>query len=300
LINSLNIDQTLPVLIAGPTASGKSGLALAIARETGGVIVNADALQVYDNWQVLTARPSDKDMAAHRHALYGHVGKERVYSVGQWLREVGEFLQDQAAPPIIVGGTGLYFTSLTNGLADIPNVDKAIRKTAEQTWNEGGLAPLLRDLKDHDPSTFARIDQRNPARVLRAWEVLTSTGRGLAAWQDATPPPLLPLAKTNAFVLAASRDWLTPRIGHRFRQMLDQGAVGECRANMADWQPDLPANKAIGAPELMAHLRGEMTLEQAVGAAEIATRQYAKRQRSWFKARMKAWNWVDASTLSCG
>jgi tRNA dimethylallyltransferase len=300
LINSLNINFDLPVLIAGPTASGKSGLALAIARETGGTIINADALQVYDNWQVLTARPSDADMAGQPHALYGHVGKDRAYSVGHWLREVEALLAEHAAPAIIVGGTGLYFTALTNGLADIPNVDNAIRQAAEHTWKTGGLASLLRDLETQDPTTFARIDQRNPARVLRAWEVLRATGRGLAAWQDATPPPLLGLNEANTFVLDAPKDWLTPRIARRFRQMLDQGALAECRANMADWQAERPSSKAIGAPELMAHLRGEITLEQAAEAGEIATRQYAKRQRSWFRARMKAWTWLDASTLTCG
>jgi tRNA dimethylallyltransferase len=300
LINNLNINYDLPVLIAGPTASGKSGLALEIARETGGTIINADALQVYDNWQVLTARPSAADMTEQPHALYGHVEKERAYSVGHWLREVETLLAEHAAPAIVVGGTGLYFTALTNGLADIPHVDGTIRHTAEQIWKADGLAPLLRDLETQDPRTFARIDRRNPARVLRAWEVLRSTGRGLAAWQDATPPPLLELNKTNAFVLEAPKDWLTPRIARRFRRMLERGALAECRANMADWQPERPSSKAIGAPELMAYLRGDITLEHAAEAGEIATRQYAKRQRSWFRARMKAWKGLDASTLSCG
>ncbi len=301
MIDNLNIDTDLPVLIVGPTASGKSGLALRIARRTGGTIINADALQVYENWRILTARPTDADIANVPHALYGHVAKDHAYSVGQWLREVAPYLAaTDTPPPVIVGGTGLYFSSLTNGLAAIPNVDQAIRMTAEGIWTEGGLAPLLRDLRDQDPTTFARIDQRNPARVLRAWEVLTSTGRGLAAWQDATPPPLLPLARSNAFVLDAPKDWLTPRIQKRFRHMLDIGALAECRANRANWQADLPSSKAIGAAELIAHLSGDLSLDQAVEAAEIATRQYAKRQRSWFRARMKDWTLLEASTLTCG
>jgi tRNA dimethylallyltransferase len=301
LICSLKIDESLPILIAGPTASGKSSLALAIARKTGGTIINADALQVYSNWRVLTARPSAADTASHPHALYGHIDKTLSYSVGHWLREIERYIVNNTSPPpIIVGGTGLYFTSLTNGLASIPDVKTAIRTSAQDVWSKEGLGPLLHDLEKHDPATFARIDKRNPARVLRAWEVLQSTGHGLADWQDATPPPMLPLTKTNAFVLEAPKEWLTPRIAQRFRYMIDHGALDECRENMAGWQPDLPSSKAIGAPEIMAYLSGKMSLNQSVEAAEITTRQYAKRQRSWFRARMKNWNWVDASTIPCG
>ncbi len=297
LESHLKIDPSLPVLIAGPTASGKSALAMQLAREHDGVIINADALQVYARWRALTARPSPDDTVQLPHALYGHVATETHYSVGHWLREVAPFLEGQPKRlPIIVGGTGLYFTTLTNGLADIPDVPQEVRQQANAIHQRDGLQALLDDLHTHDPDTFAQIDTQNPARVLRAWEVWRATGRGLSDWQDNTPPPILPLSQCNAFVLNAPKDWLTPRINLRFRQMLDQGALEECRMNLPDWDPKLPSSRAIGAAELIAHLRGEMRLEAAIEAAEITTRRYAKRQRSWFKARMGGWKWLDLST----
>ncbi|MFT5639343.1 MAG: tRNA dimethylallyltransferase [Paracoccaceae bacterium] len=290
------IDPSKPVLIAGPTASGKSGLAMQIAAEFDGVIVNADALQVYDNWRVLTARPSLQDEGMFEHALYGHVSKDQGYSVGEWLRDLRPILTNAASKlPIIVGGTGLYFSSLTNGLADIPEVKDEVCKSAEDIFGSNGLGPFLQDLEQQDAKTFNRIDRQNPSRVMRAWEVLKSTGQGLADWQDNTPAPMLPLSETNAFVLEAPKEWLTPRIRQRFDQMLDQGALDECRDNLAGWDPKRPASRAIGAPELMAHLRGELTLSEAIDAAEIATRRYAKRQRSWFRARMKDWTWINTT-----
>ena len=273
-----------PVLIAGPTASGKSGLALRLAEAAGGVIVNADALQVYGNWRVLTARPGPADLARAPHALYGHVGPHDSYSVGHWLRDVAPLLQG-AARPIIVGGTGLYFSALTSGLAEIPATPPDIRAEADRL----GLEALRADL---DPRTAGRIDLANRARVQRAWEVARATGRGLADWQDDTPPPLLPPEACTTLVLRADKDWLTPRIARRFDAMLEAGALDEVRANLADWDPALPSMKAIGAPELVAHLRGEIPLEQAREEAIIATRQYAKRQRTWFRSRMADWRIV--------
>ncbi|MCV2881141.1 tRNA (adenosine(37)-N6)-dimethylallyltransferase MiaA [Actibacterium sp. XHP0104] len=281
-----HIDPDRPVLIAGPTASGKSALALEIAARQGGVIVNADALQVFDGWRVLTARPSAIDEAAAPHRLYGHVPYDGDYSVGHWLREVAPLLIGPARP-IIVGGTGLYFTALTEGLADIPPTPPAIRAEADRRVAAEGHAGLLAEL---DAPTRDRVDQLNPVRVQRAWEVLRATGRGLAAWQDDTPPPLLPLHLAQAFVIDADRDWLAERIDCRFDLMLDHGALDEARAMLPRWNPAYLSSKAIGAPELIAHLRGEMTLEAATEAAKIASRQYAKRQRTWFRARMKAWH----------
>ena len=278
-----------PVLIAGATASGKSALALAIAEAQGGTIVNADALQVFANWRVLTARPSDDDLARAPHALYGHVPGDAEYSVGHWLREAAPLLE--TTRPIIVGGTGLYFTALTEGLAEIPATPPAIRAEADARMAAKGRETLLAEL---DPATAARIDTLNPMRVQRAWEVQRSTGRGLAAWQDDTPPPLLPLARTTALLIDAPKDWLTPRIETRFDRMLDAGALDEARANLATWDAARPSSRAIGAPELIAHLRDEMTLEDARAAAIIATRQYAKRQRTWFRARMRGWRHVPA------
>jgi tRNA dimethylallyltransferase len=290
----VDIAPDRPVLIAGPTASGKSALALEIARTQGGVIVNADALQVYENWKILSARPSPEDEAAVPHRLYGHVGARTPYSTGHWLREVAAILKAPARP-IIVGGTGLYFSALTEGLAEIPATPAAIRAEADHLLASQGLAPLLALL---DPTTLARIDTRNPMRVQRAWEVQRATGRGLAAWQDDTPPPLLPLNACTPLLITADKDWLGARIARRFDAMLAAGALDEARANLPHWDPALPSMKAIGAPELIAYLRGEMTLDQAREAATIATRQYAKRQRTWFRARMRAWHAVAAETLT--
>lgn len=282
LIKSL--DRSRPVLIAGPTASGKSALALEIAGVLGGPIVNADALQVYSDWRVLTARPSPADEAAWPHALYGHIPGTDAYSVGAWLTEVRAYLGDK--PPLIVGGTGLYFTALTEGLADIPATPPEIRDQAMARIATEGAAALLAEL---DPETANRIDRANPMRIQRAWEVLKSTGRGLAAWQDKTGPPLLPLSAVQPLLIDAPKDWLTPRIETRFDLMIASGALEEARQNAPDWHLGLPSAKAIGAAELIAHVKGEMTLDAARDAAIIATRQYAKRQRSWFRARMKDW-----------
>jgi len=275
-----------PVLIAGPTASGKSALALQIAEQQGGVIVNADAIQVYANWRVLTARPSEEDESRAPHALYGHVPYDTDYSVGHWLREVAPLLTGPDRP-IITGGTGLYFSALTQGLAEIPPTPPEIRDEANARVASEGFIALLNEL---DPETASRIDRQNPMRVQRAWEVLRATGKPLADWQDDTPPPLLPLEHCVPILFDVDKDWLNARIARRFAMMVDMGALDEARANLATWDPTLLSNKAIGAPELIAHLQGDMTLDQACEAATIATRQFAKRQRTWFRARMKAWH----------
>lgn len=290
-VNTLPADR--PVLIAGPTASGKSALALRIAETAGGVIVNADAIQVFACWRVLTARPDAAEEARAPHRLYGHVPCDFAYSVGHWLREVAEILQGDARP-IIVGGTGLYFRALTEGLAEIPPTPPEIRAEADARLRSDGLEAMLSDL---DAPTAARIDRQNPMRVQRAWEVLRATGRGLADWQDDTPPPLLPLDATTPLLVEAGKDWLNARIARRFDKMLDQGALDEARAMLPRWDAALPAAKAIGAPELIAHLRGELTLDAAREAATVATRQFAKRQRTWFRARMGGWTRIAAETL---
>ena len=275
------------MLIAGPTASGKSALALEIAARDGRAVVNADAIQVYGNWRVLTARPSEADEALAPHLLYGHVRRDHAYSVGEWLREVVPLLE---RAPVIVGGTGLYFSALTGGLAEIPATPPAIRAEGDRLRAAEGLAPMLAEL---DPETLARIDRANPMRVQRAWEVWRATGRALSAWQDDTPPPLLAPDRAERLVLDAPKDWLTPRIERRFDQMLAGGALEEAQANLAGWDPALPSSKAIGAPELIAHLRGETTLDAAREAASVATRRFAKRQRTWFRARMSDWRQVS-------
>ncbi|WP_151719246.1 tRNA (adenosine(37)-N6)-dimethylallyltransferase MiaA [Gemmobacter serpentinus] len=282
-----------PVLIAGPTASGKSALAMRIVAAQGGVVVNADALQVYDCWRLLTARPSATEEAAAPHRLYGHIGRDDAYSVGHWLREVAGILAE-GARPVIVGGTGLYFMALTEGLAEIPPIPADIRAEGD-ALRQRDPAAMVAAL---DAATAARTDLANLARVQRAWEVLRATGRGLAAWQRDTPPPLLPRTACAAFVLRPAVDWLNARINLRFDQMMAQGALEEARAELPFWQPLRPSARAIGAPELIAHLQGEMPLETAVAAAKLASRQYAKRQRSWFRARMTDWTEIrpDLST----
>ncbi|MBY6005989.1 tRNA (adenosine(37)-N6)-dimethylallyltransferase MiaA [Salipiger bermudensis] len=278
-------DPERPVLIAGPTASGKSALALEIAARHGGVIVNADAIQVFSDWRVLTARPSPEEEAQAPHRLYGHVPGSQAYSVGEWLRDLAPILEGPERP-IIVGGTGLYLTALTEGLAEIPATPPEIRQSAMARLEEGALQAMVAEL---DPETRARIDINNPMRVQRAWEVLRATGRGIAAWQDETPAPMLPLTRCQPILFDAPKHWLTPRIEARFDKMIDEGALDEARANLATWTPDLPSAKAIGAAELIAHLKGELSLAEAASRATILTRQFAKRQRSWFRARMRDW-----------
>ena len=281
------ISRERPVLIAGPTASGKSGLALELAVRDGRVVVNADALQVYGCWRVLTARPSAADEAAAAHALYGHVGRDEVWSVGHWLRRVVAYLD---RPVVIVGGTGLYFSALTAGLAAVPEVEPEVRAMADARRLAGDLAGMRAEL---DPETAARIDLANPARVQRAWEVLRATGRGLASWQSIQSTPALPLDRAEALVLRPDVAWLNARIAARFSAMLEAGALDEVRAEMPTWEPDRPSARAIGAADLVAYLRGETDLASATEAATLATRRYAKRQRTWLRSRMAAWRGVD-------
>jgi tRNA dimethylallyltransferase len=281
LIELSEIPHAKPVLIAGPTASGKSALALQIAQAQGGIIVNADAMQVYDGWRILTARPTPEDDALVPHALYGHVPHDAGYSVGHWLRDVAEIIGGPVRP-IIVGGTGLYFAALTGGLAVIPPTPPALRAEAD-------ALPLELLLDDLDARTRDGLDIRNRARVQRAWEVLRATGRSLPDWQANTPAPLLPLQATIPLVMQVEADWLNDRIMRRFDLMLAAGALDEAREMEPRWDRAHLSAKAIGAAELIAHLRGEMTLDAARTAAITASQQYAKRQRTWFRSRMGLW-----------
>lgn len=280
-----------PVLIAGPTASGKSALALRIAQAQERVVVNADALQVHAGWRVLTARPDEADCALAPHHLFGHVPRGAAYSVGHWLREVSGLL-DRHPDAVIVGGTGLYFTALTAGLAEIPTPPPDIRAEADALLARAGRERLLADL---DARTRARIDPLNPARVQRAWEVQRATGRGLADWQADTGAPRLPPDQATRILLVAQTPWLNDRIARRFAGMVANGALDEVRAALPDWPatdngPTAPPwTRAIGAPELVAHLRGHISLSEAIDTATSATRHYAKRQRTWFRNRMAGW-----------
>lgn len=279
-----------PVLIAGPTGSGKSALALQIAQTHGGQIINADALQVFAGWPILSAQPSPADLARAPHALYGYLPHDADYSVGHWLRAVKPLL---AGPlrPIIVGGTGLYFMALTGGLAEIPATPPQVRAQADQL----PLAELLAGL---DNATYNALDRNNRARVQRAWEVQRATGRALADWQADTPAPLLPLSQTTALVLRPGVDWLNARISARFDTMLDMGALAEAQAMRPHWNPAHLSSKTIGAAQLIAHLDGALSLNQARDSAIIASRQYAKRQRTWLRARMQGWIGIDPATLA--
>lgn len=281
-------DPDRPVLISGPTASGKSALALDLAVRQGRAVVNADALQVFAGWRILTARPDDADCAAAPHLLYGHVDFRATYSVGDWLRDVTPLLAMRPAP-VIIGGTGLYFRALQVGLADIPPTDALVRARANAKLEAEGLDAMAGEL---DPATRARIDCRNPARVQRAWEVLTQTGRGLAAWQDGTGPALVPEDQADRFVLYCDRDRLAARIARRFDTMLKTGLWDEVAAMEPVWDPALQSSRAIGAAEMVAAFRGEMPVSEAVERAKIATRQYAKRQRTWFRSKMADWQGI--------
>ena len=286
-----NTSSEKHVLIAGPTASGKSALALALAEAQGGVIVNADALQVWDCWRILSARPDVAEEGRAEHRLYGHLHRDAPYSVGHWLREVAAILHE-GKRLIVVGGTGLYLTALTEGLAEIPAVPPEVRAEADARIAGGGLAEMIAEL---DRETAGRIDLKNPARVQRAWEVQRATGRGIAAWQADTGPALIPLAGATALKLDCDRDWLAARIDRRLVSMVEHGALEEARAALPHWAPAAPWAKAIGAPELIAHLQGDLSLPEAIAAAQAASRQYAKRQRTWLRARMRAWTPVAAA-----
>ena len=289
-------DLNSPILIAGPTASGKSALALALAESTGGVVINADALQVYNCWQILSARPDAAELARAPHRLFGHISADTLYSTGQWLREVQRVMAEAETTgrrPIIVGGTGLYFSALTEGLAEIPEIPGEIRARGNRLREAGGTGAMLIDLERNDPQTLQQIDARNPARVQRAWEVFTATGTGLAEWQKNTPLPLVAPASATCVVVYSDRDRLAERIERRFDLMIKAGALDEVRSVVnAGWNPELPSSRAIGARALAACLHGEITLERAVELAKTQTRQYAKRQRTWFRNRMAEWRWL--------
>jgi len=283
------------VLIAGPTASGKSALALARARAEDGIVVNTDAMQVYDVLRVVTARPDAADEAAADHRLYGFVPPSERFSTGAWASAVEKLIQESAPdrPLIFVGGTGLYFEALTNGFAQVPAVPAEIVAEVEkeiQVLDAEGRAALI---LARDPEMAARLQAADPQRVVRALAVLKATGRSLAQFQDEAQQGLLGAFEIERIVLNPEREALRHRIARRFEAMFSNGAVEEVEALLAlDLDPALPAMKAIGVREIADVLEGRMAEEEAVERAIIATRQYAKRQRTWFRNRMGDWRWV--------
>ena len=284
-----------PVLIAGPTASGKSAVALRLAERDVGCVINADAAQVYACWRVLTARPAEDEIARAPHRLYGHVSCATRYSVGAWLRDVSgaiEAARELGLRPIIVGGTGLYLTALVEGLSQIPEISAAVRARSQALLDSGETDVFLRELERGDPETFARMDRRNPMRLQRAWEVLTETGRGLAAWHKSTAAPLV--TDADRILIMPEKSFSNSAIESRFRMMLKEGALDECRAFLnLSLDRSLPAGRVIGAAPLIEHVAGERSLENAVALAVTATRQFAKRQRTWFRRRMSDWKRLD-------
>jgi tRNA dimethylallyltransferase len=283
------------VLIAGPTASGKSAAALALAAEIGGVVINADSMQVYREAPILTAQPSADDKAVAPHLLYGHVSAREVYSVGRWREDAASALAEARAmnrTPIFVGGTGLYFTALTDGLADIPPTPPEIRDAARVLLDDIGVEALHATLTDRDPLTASKLRASDPQRVLRAFEVLEATGRPLAEWQSAPAEPVLKNAKLAAFVLDPPRSELRLRIAARFEVMLDQGGLEEAH-KLEGLDPALPAAKLLGLRPLRALAAGTLTRAEALDAAITGTRQFAKRQMTWFRHRMPHYIWFD-------
>lgn len=289
------------ILIAGPTASGKSAVAEALARRLGGVVINADSMQVYRELEVLTARPSAAQAAAVRHRLYGFVPAAESYSVGGWLADVRRELQeaaDAARTAIVAGGTGLYFKALLEGLAPVPEIPHEVRAFWRQQAQRQSGPELHRRLAERDPRMAARLEPTDRQRLVRALEVLEATGRSLADWQVQRDRP--PLAPRDALelVLAPPRETLYARIDARFDRMLAAGALDEvARLAALGLDPGLPAMRALGVRPLLAHLAGEMSLEQAVARAKTDTRRYAKRQLTWLRSNMIAWKWLSEQDL---
>ena len=287
-------------LIAGPTASGKSAAALALAEALGGIVVNADSMQVYREVRILSARPSGEDMARVPHLLYGHAGAYEHYSVGRYRSDAAAALAEARAQgrlPIFVGGTGLYFSALTEGLADIPSVPAAVRREARDRLAALGVAGLHAELARRDPATAAQLRPSDPQRVLRAYEVFEATGRPLSSWQREAGVPVLKDLRLARFVLELPRALLRERIEARFRAMLAAGARAEA-AGLKGLDPALPAAKILGLRQLWALDEGITGEAEAVASAVTATRQFAKRQETWFRHRMADWERVAPSDYS--
>ena len=290
-----------PILIAGPTASGKSALALALAEEIGGTVINADAMQVYRELRILTARPSEEDERKVPHALYGHVPAAEAYSAARYATEARaaiEAAQSSNRTPIVVGGTGLYFKALTEGLSPIPAIPDDIRSHWRARAAEEGAAALHAVLKQRDPEMAARLQETDPQRIVRALEVLEATGVSLARWQEQPGEPVLSIDLERAFVVTRDRAELRSRCDARFDAMMREGALEEVRNLMTlGLSADLPAMRAIGVGPLIALIDGRLTREEAADAAQAETRQYVKRQETWIRRNMIAWKHVSQQEM---
>jgi tRNA dimethylallyltransferase len=284
------------VLIAGPTASGKSALALEFAQATGGVIINADSMQVYRDLRVITARPTPAEEASAPHRLYGHVDAAINFSAGTWVADAAAVLAETRAQnrlAIFVGGSGLYFKVLTRGLSSVPPIPAEIRQAVRARLEQGGVEALHAELARSDPASAERLKPRDRTRIARALEVVEATGRSLTDWHRDGLPPLLPQDRFSALFLDADRDRLFARIDARFAAMLAAGALDEVAVLGArQLDPLLPAMKAHGVPALLRHLRGDITLEEAAVIGRADTRHYAKRQFTWFRHQLPDFEWV--------
>ena len=291
---------TAVVLLAGPTASGKSRLAVELAQRHDGVVINADSMQVYRELRVLTARPSAEDEALAEHRLYGHVSAGTRYSVGTWLADIAPELAEARRAgrlAIVAGGTGLYFKALTEGLSPVPEIDAKIREHWRAAAGAEGPQALHRILAERDPIMAARLRPSDPQRIVRALEVLDTTGRSLFEWQTMRPPPLVPLAEAVPVVLAPPRAWLHARIAKRFDAMVRAGAAEEAAAILSrGLDPALPVMKAIGVRPLAAAVRGDFSLDAAIEIAKTETRRYAKRQETFFRGQFPDWPRIDPSS----
>jgi tRNA dimethylallyltransferase len=275
------------VLIAGPTASGKSAAALALAERIGGVIINADSMQVYAEAPILTAQPDAMAKARVPHLLYGHVSAHEAYSVGLWAEDAQAALMQAKTMdkvPVFVGGTGMYFMALEEGLATIPPIPDDVRAAARALLDEIGVGELHARLTARDPETAAGLRPTDPQRTLRAWEVIEATGRPLVEWQREPAEPILKGMKLARILLDPPRERLRAAIADRFESMVDQG-LAEAQL-LVGLDPALPAAKLLGLRPLQALARGDVERRAAIQEAVTATRQFAKRQMTWFRGRM--------------
>ncbi len=295
-----NRGDSLAVLIAGPTASGKSALGLALADRLGGEIINADSMQVYADLRIVTARPSQDEEASAPHHLYGHVPASTVFSTGQWLSDAVaaiEKVRGRGKVPIVLGGTGLYFKALTEGFVEVPDIPDDVRAATRAEVDEIGPQAAHALLGRVDPGWAAQVNQNDPQRIARGLEVVRATGRPLSSWQ-AEPVQAPDFGPYAQFVLEPDRAWLIERIHRRFRQMVDAGAVDEVEALLQQGlDASVPAMKALGVPELGAYLSGATSLDEAIETAAIKSRQYAKRQSTWFRQQMISWSRLSAQDL---
>ena len=284
------------ILIAGPTASGKSALALTLAEQRGGTILNANSMQVYRDLRIITARPRPDEERRAPHRLYGHVDAAENYSVGRWCTEAAAELataKPENRIAIIVGGTGLYFNALSRGLAAVPPIPAAIRDEVRARLATEGVAALRADLAARDPAAAARLRPSDRARVTRALEVVLATGRSILDWHEENKPATIDLSEAAKVFLMPDRDELARRIDARFEAMMAAGALDEVRALASrKLNPSLPAMKAHGVPWLIRHLAGEVTLATAIEHAKLETRQYTKRQATWFRNQLPEFEWV--------